>query len=487
MPIRTRIAPSPTGFMHIGTLRTILWDYFMARQAGGSFVLRVEDTDQERYVPGSLEGILLALMRLGIDWDEGPVLLEDGTLGEKGAFGPYTQTHRLDIYAEYAKKLLAAGHAYHCFCTSARLETMRAEQRALKQTPKYDRFCLSLSADEVVARQAMGEKAVIRMKIPEGTVTFDDAIRGRISFDLKDVDDQVLIKSNGIPTYHLAVVVDDYLMRISHVLRGEEWLSSTPKQIVLHDMLGIPMPVYAHVPLILNPDKTKLSKRKGDVSVTSYLDKGYVPAALLNFLATLGFNPSATQEIFTLDELIAAFDISRVNKSGAVMNGEKLDWMNKHYLLHMGEGEYLAIARPFVLADLADPVVRRAVLVEKNRIHRLTELQNLQEQYFTTQEIDKKDLLGKKGSEETARDALIHMDALVSSLSEETLSAPLLIEAALKSYITTEGLQTGLVLWPLRVALSLRQQSASPFEYLYILQKDESLKRIRAALSLLKK
>jgi glutamyl-tRNA synthetase len=484
MDIRTRIAPSPTGFMHIGTLRTILWDYFMARQAGGSFIIRIEDTDQERYVPGSVEGLLQALTRVGIDWDEGPVLLPDGSLGERGALGPYTQTKRLDIYAKYAQDLLSAGHAYHCFCSPERLEEMRAEQMALKQTPKYDRKCLSLNIDEVVARQAGGEKSVIRMKMPEGEVTFDDAIRGRISFDLKDVDDQVIVKSNGIPTYHLAVVVDDYLMKISHVLRGEEWLSSTPKQIVLHHMLGIPMPVYAHVPLILNPDKTKLSKRKGDVSVTSYLEKGYLPSALLNFLATLGFNPSASQEIFTLDELIKAFDISRVNKSGAVMNIEKLDWMNKQYLVAMGEGEYLAYAQQFTSADLSDPFMRRAALVDKMRVSRLTELANIQEQYFTTQQINQEDLLGKKGSANTVKDALERMEKLVTSLRDETLSAPQLIEGEIKTYITNEGLQTGLVLWPLRVALSTRLQSASPFEYLYILQKDESLKRIRAALTL---
>ncbi len=484
MHIRTRIAPSPTGYLHLGTLRTALWDYFMARQAKGEFIIRVEDTDQERYIPGSIEALLRTFERMGIDWDEGPVLNADGSLSEKGSFGPYTQTKRLDIYAKYASDLLSAGHAYHCFCTPERLEEMRTEQTALKQNPKYDRKCVHLAADEVVARIAAGEKPVVRMKMPEGTVTFDDAIRGRISFDLKDTDDQVIVKSNGIPTYHLAVVVDDHLMQISHVLRGEEWLSSTPKQIVLHNMLNIPMPVYAHVPLILNADKTKLSKRKGDVAVENFLEKGYVPDALKNFIATLGFNPSADTEIFVLDDLIKAFDISRVNKSGAVMNIEKLDWMNKHYLQAMGEGEYLGYARRFVLVDLDDPFMRRAALVEKMRISKLTELATLQEQYFTTQEVAPQDLLGKKGSVETTKDALERMRQFVSGMTEETLSAPALIETAIKTYIEQEGLQTGLVLWPLRVALSTRTQSASPFEYVYILQKEESMKRITKALEL---
>lgn len=485
MHIRTRIAPSPTGYMHIGTLRTIMWDYFMARQAGGEFIIRIEDTDQERYVPGSIEALLSALQRVGIDWDEGPVLNADGSLGEKGTHGPYTQTKRLEIYAEYAKKLVDAGHAYHCFCSPERLEEMRAEQMQLKQNPKYDRKCLSLAGDEIIARHASGERSVIRMKIPEGAVTFDDAIRGKISFDLKDVDDQVIVKSNGIPTYHLAVVVDDYLMKISHVLRGEEWLSSTPKQIVLHTMLGIPMPIYAHVPLILNPDKTKLSKRKGDVSVEGFLAKGFLPEAIKNFISTLGFNPSADREIFTLDELIQSFDISRVNKSGAVMNMEKFDWMNAHYMKTMGDEAFFELAKPFVNVDVIDPVIRRAMLVEKMRMSRLAELITLEEQYFTTQEIAKNDLLGKKGSEETVREALTHMKEFVATMSDETLSAPALIEAAVKAYIADKGLQNGLVLWPLRVALSTRVQSASPFEYIYILHKAESIKRIESARALL--
>jgi glutamyl-tRNA synthetase len=484
MPFRTRIAPSPTGYMHIGTLRTLLWDYFIARQSGGEFIIRIEDTDQERYVPGSIEALLQTLARVGIDWDEGPVLREDGALGEKGAFGPYTQTKRLDIYTKYAQDLLDTGHAYRCFCSPERLEEMRAEQTALKQNPKYDRTCLRLSVDEVTARIATGEASVVRMKMPEGTVAFDDAIRGRISFDLKESDDQVIVKSNGIPTYHLAVVVDDYLMKISHVLRGEEWLSSTPKQIVLHRMLNIPMPIYAHVPLILNPDKTKLSKRKGDVSAEGFLQKGYIPDALKNFIATLGFNPSAEKEIFALDELIKAFDITRVNKSGAVMNMEKLGWMNKHYLHTIGECEYFALATPFVTLDVSDGAVRRAMLVEKYRMSTLSELSMLQEQYFTTQEVRIGDLVGKKGSPESVKEALEYMMKFLHELPNETLSAPALIEAAVKTYITNVGLQTGLVLWPLRVALSTRLQSASPFEYLYILQKDASLSRIRACLAL---
>ncbi len=486
MHIRTRIAPSPTGFVHIGTLRTILWNYFMARQAGGEFLIRIEDTDQERYVPGSIEGLLEVMERMGVSWDEGPFLESDGSLGQKGDCGPYIQTQRLEIYTNYIAKLLEKQDAYYCFCSHERLEAMREEQMALKQNPKYDRKCLSLSAEEVAQRRASGEECVIRMKVPEGRVSFDDAIRGTISFDLKDVDDQVLIKSNGIPTYHFAVVVDDYLMKISHVLRGEEWLSSMPKQIVLHEMLGIQIPVYAHVPLILGADKKKLSKRKGDVSVAGYLEKGYVPEALINFLGTLGFNPTSDREIFSQEELIASFNLAKVNKGGAVMNIDKLDWMNKHYISTMSTERYRELVQRFVTLDLQDPMVLRALMVEKQRITRLTEVANIQEQYFATQQLREEDLLGKKGTKETSYDALVRMEQVVRQLDDAVLSSPALIEEVIKTYIASNGLQNGLVLWPLRLALSTRLQSPSPFEYLYVLPREVALERIRQAQEILR-
>ena len=483
--MRTRIAPSPTGFMHVGTLRTMLWDYFMARQSGGQFIVRIEDTDQEREVEGALEGFLQTLKNVGLDHDEGPVLNDDGTLGEKGGYGPYIQTQRLDIYKTYADKLLANGDAYYCFCSSEELDEMRKERMALKQNPKYDRRCLRLSKEEIEQRLANGDRPTIRMKMPEGRVEFDDAIRGRISFDLADSDDQVLTKSNGIPTYHLAVVIDDELMKITHVLRGEEWLPSMPKQIILAKMLGFTLPTYCHVPLLLNPDKTKLSKRKGDVSVESYLAKGYLPETLFNFLGLLGFNPTGDRETYSPQEMIDLFDITRVNKSGAVMNLEKLDWMNRHYLKEMGEGELLEYAQRFVASDLLDPAVKRAVFVERLRIDRLDQLQAAIEQYFTTQSVVKEALVWKKGTPEDALLQLRNLKPVIEALSNDVLSAPGLIEEAVKRYITDSTLQTGAVLWPLRVALSQKEQSASPFEYLYVLQKDEALKRIDAAIAAL--
>lgn len=483
MSVRTRIAPSPTGYMHIGTLRTVMFDYFMARQSGGQFVVRIEDTDQARLVPGALESLLGTFQKLGIDYDEGPVLQADGSITEVGDYGPYVQSKRLDIYTPYANQLVADGHAYVCFCTKERLEEMRAAQTAAKQTPKYDRHCLRLAAEEVAKRLAAGESHVIRMKIPDGEVSFDDAIRGVIKFNLADVDDQVIMKSDGFASYHLAVVVDDHLMKITHVLRGEEWISSTPKQIVLHSMLGWTMPVYAHVPLILNPDRTKLSKRKGDVSVEGYLKKGYLPEAMINFISTLGFNPTSDQEIFTRQELVKLFELSKVNKGGAVMNTEKLDWMNHQYLSKLAPEALIEAAQPFITADTQNDRVRRAIIVERERTNRLDEFEGKLTPYLEALPYDKAILIWKKTDAPDALKQLQNVRSVIAHLAPETFAQIALLEGAVKEYIVKEGLSNGNVLWPLRVALSGAEKSASPFECLWVLGQAESLVRIDAAIS----
>ncbi|MBI4598743.1 glutamate--tRNA ligase [Candidatus Uhrbacteria bacterium] len=488
MNVRTRIAPSPTGYMHIGTLRTVMYDYFLARQHGGQFIVRIEDTDQARLVPDALEGLLKTFVKLGIDYDEGPVLQTDGSLVEKGAFGPYIQSKRLDVYRPYVEQLLAAGHAYVCFCSKERLEEMREAQTAAKMTPKYDRRCLGLPADEVAKRLAAGEAHVVRMKIPEGTVAFDDAIRGRIAFNLSDVDDQIILKSDGFASYHLAVVVDDHLMQISHVLRGEEWISSTPKQIVLHDMLGWDMPTYAHVPLILNPDKTKLSKRKGDVSVDSFLAKGYVPEALINFISTLGFNPKGDQEIYTREELVKLFDLSKVHSSGAVMNMEKLDWMNAQYLRAMDPRALAERVRPFLEADEVSMDSERLIkicTVEKERLVRLTDIKEKVGPYISLAPYESSLLVWKKSTKEEAVSILTNLIPVVSVLDEATMTSLALIEAELREYIEQNQLQNGPVLWPLRVALSGLAASPSPFELLWVLGREEAVRRLETALGLL--
>ncbi len=487
MTVRTRIAPSPTGFMHIGNLRTVLWDIFLAKQNGGQFIVRIEDTDQDRFVEGATEAVLRALTAMGLEWDEGPILLPDGTLGSKGDYGPYIQTQRLERYTRYANQLLEQGDAYHCFCSAERLTQMRESQQALKQTPKYDRHCLLLSPEEIQAKLSTlepGADHVIRLRVPEGTSSFVDGIRGPIQFNNADVDDQVLVKSNGIPTYHLAVVVDDHLMKISHVLRGEEWLSSTPKQILLCKMLGFEMPTYAHVPLLLNPDKTKLSKRKGDVFVETFLSKGYLPVALANYLATLGFNPTGDREIYTFDELVKAFDLSKVNRAGAVVNTEKLNWMNNQYMRSMTPDELFVLLVPFLPSGIADnPVIRRAMVVERERAQTLVELAGQFESYLATPSFAGREetIVFSKSTKEKTLEVLEKVHGLLSDVPEPVFDSVHNVELFIKTWIANNGYANGEVLWPMRFALSGLERSASPFEYLWALGPDESLKRLALA------
>jgi glutamyl-tRNA synthetase len=483
MSVRTRIAPSPTGYMHIGTLRTALYDYFLARQKGGEFIIRIEDTDQTRFVPGALESLLGTFQKLGIEHDEGPVLASDGSISEKGDVGPYVQSKRLDIYKKYADELLANGHAYVCFCTKERLDEMRAAQTAAKQTPKYDRHCVSLSADEVKTRIDAREAHVVRMKLPEGSTTFHDAIRGEITFKHADLDDQVIVKGDGFPTYHLAVVVDDHLMNITHVIRGEEWLSSTPKHLLLFKMLNWEAPTFAHVPLLLNADRSKLSKRQGDVAVEDYLNKGYLPDALLSFVATLGFNPKADQEIYTMKEMIELFDLSKVNKGGAVMNIEKLDWMNHHYIASMNESDLLQAIKPFAEGiDLKNPVISKAITVEKPRVNRLTEFAEKIRPYIERIDYDPSILVWKKADKADALQNLQKINEFIGSVDSSVFEDISLIEEKIKEYITSQGLSNGNVLWPMRVALSGQAASASPFELLWVLGKEEGRGRLEAAI-----
>ena len=324
--IRTRFAPSPTGFLHVGGLRTALYNYLFAKRNAGRFILRIEDTDQNRKVPGAIENLIETLKWANVIPDEGP---EFG-----GDFGPYIQSQRLDIYRQHIQSLIEKGHAYYCFCSIDRLDALRKQQTAEHRQPRYDNHCRSRSfGTDVRQRLSNNEPYVIRMKTPEtGTVEIHDLIRGDVPFPADQLDDQVLMKSDGFPTYHLANVVDDHLMQISHVIRGEEWLPSTPKHQLLYNYFGWDSPQFAHLSLLLNPDKSKLSKRQGDVAAEDYRKKGYLPEALINFLALLGWNPGTDQEIFSMEELIREFSLERVGKSGAIFNVEKLDWMNGHYI-----------------------------------------------------------------------------------------------------------------------------------------------------------
>ena len=333
--IKTRFAPSPTGYLHIGGLRTALYCFLLARKHAGKFLLRVEDTDRTRLVPDAVENLLEMLDFFGLTPDEGP--------HQDGGNGPYVQSERLPIYQKYLHGLVESGKAYYCFCTSERLEELRADQESLKLPTRYDGRCRDIPLEEAKTRIAAGETYTIRLKVPKGEkLEFHDLIRGRMEWNTSDVEDQVLLKSDGFPTYHGAVVIDDHLMGITHVMRGEEWISSTPKQILTARALGFELPAYAHMPNIMGSDGKKLSKRTGDTAVESYVENGYLPEALLNFVAFLGWNPKTTQEIFTMEELVAAFRIEDMNRAGAILDPVKLDWMNAQYLVRMENGEILA-------------------------------------------------------------------------------------------------------------------------------------------------
>ena len=325
MTVRTRVAPSPTGDPHVGTAYIALFNLAFAKSQGGQFLLRIEDTDQARSTPESEQQIMDSLRWLGLDWDEGP-----DVGGDKG---PYRQSERREIYAEHAQVLLDKGHAFRCFCSSERLDALRAEQTANKQAPGYDGHCLHLSEEEVQARLAAGEEHVVRMKIPaEGTCKVEDMLRGTIEIDWSQVDMQVLVKADGMPTYHLANVVDDHLMEITHVIRGEEWINSAPKHQLLYKYFGWEMPVLCHMPLLRNPDKSKLSKRKNPTSITYYRDAGYLPEALLNYLGRMGWSMPDEREKFSLKEMLESFDISRVSLGGPIFDQEKLSWLNASWI-----------------------------------------------------------------------------------------------------------------------------------------------------------
>ncbi len=487
MNIRTRFAPSPTGYLHIGSLRTVLYAFLFARQQKGTFILRVEDTDRERFVPGAVEALVGTLHRMGLDSDEGP-MMKDNKVVQVGNHGPYIQSERLSVYAEYAKKLIDAGSAYYCFCTSDRLESVRKQQEIAKLPTKYDRTCLRLDASEVASKLAANERHVIRMKMPEGETSFDDMIRGRITFNNAEIDDQILMKSDGYPTYHMAVVVDDHLMEITHVIRGDEWISSTPKHVELYRLFGWTPPAFAHLPLILNPDKSKLSKRQGDVAVEDFLAKGYLPETLLNFVALLGFNPKADQELYSMEELIELFDLSKINKSGAVFDIAKLDWMNGQYLMAKNGSELAELVRPVL--EKAEKVIDDARLglvceIEKTRMTRLSDIVEIIDAYLSQPSYEPSILVWKKADAADAKAQLTGVKTLLDGLDETAWTQIALIEGAVKEYIGANGLQNGNVLWPTRVALSGRAASPSPFELCWALGREESIRRITHAISIL--
>ena len=348
--VRVRFAPSPTGFVHIGSLRTALYNYLFAKKMGGKYILRVEDTDRTRLVDGAIENMLNAMKWAGVNHDEGVMLDDNGNVVQKGEYGPYIQSERLDIYKKYIQELLDNGKAYYCFCTKERLDEVREKQKEAGETPRYDGHCRDLTQEEIDAKIAAGEPYVIRLRLPENhVIKFTDLVRGETEFNTNDLDDQVLIKTDGFPTYHFAVVVDDHLMKITHVIRGEEWVSSTPKHVYLYEAFGWEAPKFVHLPNILNKEKKKLSKRHGDVAVEDFKKKGYLPEGLVNYVALVGWSPEENKEIFSMEELEQAFSIERVSKSGGVFDTEKLNWVNQHYMKDADDAMLTDLAIPFLV------------------------------------------------------------------------------------------------------------------------------------------
>ena len=469
-----RFAPSPTGYLHVGGLRTALYNYLFAKHNSGKFILRIEDTDQSRRVEGAVENLIETLKWSGIEYDEGPC--------RDGGCGPYVQSQRLELYLKYAQELISKEKAYYCFCTSKRLQEVRQRQLAAKLSPSYDRLCRNISQEEANKRIAAGEHYVIRMKVPiEGELSFDDVIRGKVTISYKMIDDQVLIKSDGFPTYHLAVVVDDHLMGITHIIRGEEWLSSVPKHILLYQYFGWEVPVLAHLPLLLNPDKSKLSKRQGDVAVEDYRAKGYLKEAIVNFIAFLGWNPGDEREIFSMEQLIEEFTLERVGKSGAVFNIEKLNWLNQQHIKLKSNEELAQLIKPHFQsiqqADLDNSYFLKVIGLLKERLIFPKDFIDMSNYFFRDPEIFDEAGLKKYWEPETNGQLKILADRLESLLEFSQLS----IETTLRQLAEELRIKPTKLIHPTRLALSGRTIGPGLFEMIEVLGKETVVRRLRHA------
>lgn len=485
--VRVRFAPSPTGYLHIGGARTALYNWLLARHSGGKFILRIEDTDRNRYVPDALTDIMASLRWLGIDWDEGP---EVG-----GDYGSYFQSERLELYQKYAQQLVDEGKAYRCYCTSERLEQLRKDQEMNKQTVGYDRFCLNLSPAQRREREAAGLKSVIRFKIPrEGRTIVKDLLRGELIFDNATLDDLVLLKSDGYPTYHLANIIDDHLMKISHVMRGDEWIPSTPRHILLYQAFGWEPPKYAHLPIFLAPGGGKLSKRHGATSVREYREKGYLPEALNNFLLLLGWNPGTDQEMFSLKQAAEAFTIERVNASPVALSFEKLDWFNGVYIRNLSTEELAKRCLPYLqqagLLPDPCPLERYQYLLQiipliRERLKSVPEIAEMTNYFFMDIPAPAKELLiPKKMDQRQTLTALEGAARVLPEIPADFNEADM--EAALRNLAQESALSDGQVFMPLRVAISGRTATPGIFETMHVLGKERVLQRIAKAIEILK-
>lgn len=480
--VRTRFAPSPTGYMHVGNLRTALYAFLLAKSNNGKFILRIEDTDQDRYIEGAVDLIYNTLEEVGIKYDEGP------NIG--GEFGPYIQSERKDIYIGYAKKLIETGYAYYCFCDKERLTKLREKCEKEKVDIMYDRHCLNLSKEEIDKNLKEGKPYVIRQKMPkEGTTTFNDAVFGPITIENNTLEDHVLIKSDGLPTYNFANVIDDHLMKISHVIRGSEYLSSTPKYNLLYKAFGWELPTYVHVSPVMKDEKKKLSKREGDASYGDFIKKGYLPEAIVNYIALLGWSPGSEQEIFTMNELINLFDIKGISKSPAIFDENKLRWMNGEYIRKLSLDDFHSIALKYYNESLKNSsydLKKISILLHK-RLELLTEIPEKSNfflklpDYSTELYIHKKMKTTKEIALESLKNVLPIIEKVNNWENDNLFNT-------LKQFAKDQDYKNGQVLWPIRTALSgLPVTPGGATELAEILGKDETIKRIKIGINILSK
>ncbi len=485
-PVRVRFAPSPTGTPHVGNIRTAMSNWLFARHSGGKFILRIEDTDVARRVEGAVEAIMDSLKWLGLDWDEGPDV--------GGDYGPYVQSQRLEMYRQAADRLVKQGDAYWCYCSPERLREMRDEQTKRKQPPGYDRLCRILTAEQCAEKESDGYKPVVRFKTPlEGRTTYKDVIFGEVTFEHRTLDDFILLKSDGYPTYHLANVVDDHAMEISHVIRAEEWISSVPRHLLLYRALGLEPPQFVHHPMILGPDRAKLSKRHGDVSLLAYREKGYLPEAMFNFLALIGWSLDDKTELLTRQQLIDNFSLERIGKTGAIFNREKLDWMNGVYIRGLSPEDFTQRALPFLENSLPAEVKRplspdyigQMLPLIQERAKTLAEVPDLVRFFFVDEsDYEADSLISKNMTQQSAIRALEVSEQRLEKL--ETFDTETL-ENLLRPLAEELELKTGQLFGTLRVATTGRTAAPPLFQTMAVLGKELCLSRIKAALAKLQK
>ena len=476
MSVRVRFAPSPTGSLHIGSVRTTLYNYFMARQnAGGTLILRIEDTDQDRLVPGAIDGIYDGLHWLGIEWDEGP--------REGGASGPYVQSERLPLYQTKAQELVDSAAAYFCFCTPERLVQMRAAQRARGEITRYDRHCRNIPPAEA-AERAKTERHVVRLKVPEeGTIAIDDLVYGHVEWPLEAIEDQILLKSDGFPTYQLAVVIDDHVMEITHVFRGEDWLPSTPKHLLVYRAFGWDVPPHAHLPNVLGPDGKKLAKRHGATKVEEFRREGYLPEAMINYLALIGWSPGTEEEIFTLDELVTRWRIDQVHRAGGKWDRDRLNWFNGQWIRRLSDDELLARLAPFVPTEWDRALLRAVVPHIKERMTTLAEAKDQIAFLFTERiEQDATLLVPKKREPHAAVTALSRATVALRYLEPFT---PERIEQGIAAVAADVDWTVRDLTIAIRAAVTGRKVGPPLYESLALLGKDRALARLEAAQELI--